>query len=783
MQKNQNANTKKTIFDELKYLSIEEDFILNSVYQRYEVYEISGLDCYFREQNFNSAINFMNTEFSDTDIAIEFFSVSKLKDSRIDAFRKSGDYIIKDRINYLDRILQIKKITKYCCISTDRFGTTFPDTEIKTSRHESFFQILGVNYRKLKTIEIKEFLYGIISQGDELKVSPSMTVREELIQSQIRYFPEFFQIGNQYLSVITLKNLPEEISFFDLDYILDFFQFEYMFTSAIFVPNQQKEKAKLTLLRNTAKSAKYKSSSVDHEAEQKYEEAETLKGLIVRDGYSIVYSTQKIIVWNKDIKELKQTVEYIQNVFKKREFFFFPEELFHDKEFFRSLPAQTILSERGNKVISSNALALLPLSKIAQGDINQPHPLFLRTTTGQLYGFDAGSDLRANWNASVYGASGSGKSVTMNMVIAFTMYLRIKAEGGKIFIIDFAGAENSSYRKMAQLFGGSFIPIDASGKYSINPLPTRDILIQNGEFDAGQLTFISIVVDMIVGNTGNDPAANLKRGIISKAVSQMYREHVAPTLRDLPGYISDVDSDDKKLKDELFKLMSDFLDASNPASKIIAGNSNIEYTNNPFVIFDLQGINGLTERMKQLLTFIVIQEAKKTAFKTPGFKFIIMDECAQLIKQPAMADLVEEMFATARKYRTGVWTVTQNFLSFKESNLSSKIKINTTTTIFLTHAEDPEAKRLVAADFGFTAQQKGAFESLRMEKGKYSLALFLTTSESGQESAVVRMELSPFGYQIAQSDRKQNDYIESVSKKHNVSIIRACQMIANGEIK
>ncbi|MDX9801790.1 MAG: ATP-binding protein, partial [Spirochaetia bacterium] len=656
-------------------------------------------------------------------------------------------------------------------------------TEIKSKVHESFFNILGTGFRKLTTPEIKKLLYGIISMDDEFRVSPSMSVREELIQSQIRYFPEFFQIGNQFLAVLTLKNLPDDINYFDLDYILDFLQFEYMFVSAIQVPNQMKEKTRLTILRNTAKSAKYKSQNVDHEAEQKYQEAEDLKGLITAQGYSIVLSTQKIVIWNKDIDTLKQTAEYIQNIFKKREMFFFPEELFHDKEFFRSLPAQTILSERGNRVLSPNALALLPLSRIAQGDLNQPFPLFLRTTTGQLYGFDAGSDLRANWNASVYGASGSGKSVTMNMIIAFTMYSRIKAEGGKIFIIDFAGAENSSYRKMAQLFGGSFIPIDSTGKYSINPFPSRTQIIADGEFDASQLTFLSIVCDMIVGNTGDGTADNLKRGIISKAITGMYRDIENPSLRDLPGYVQNVDSEDTRLKSEIYKLLEDFLDVSNPASKIIAGNSNIEYSNNPFVIFDLQGITGLTDRMKQLLTFIVIQEAKKTAFKTPGFKFLIMDECAQLIKQPAMADLVEEMFATARKYRTGVWTVTQNFLSFKETNLSSKIKINTTTTIFLTHAEDPEAKRLVAADFGFTQQQKEAFESLRMEKGKYSLALFLTTSESGQESAVVRMELSPFGFQLAQSDRKQNDYIEAVSKKYKVSIIRACQMIASGEIK
>ncbi|HSW60096.1 MAG TPA: hypothetical protein VLJ60_04820, partial [bacterium] len=77
MQQKESKIQKKTIFDELRYLSIENDHILNSVYQRYEVYEVTGLDCYFRDQNLSAAVNFFNTELSETDVSIEFFSLSK----------------------------------------------------------------------------------------------------------------------------------------------------------------------------------------------------------------------------------------------------------------------------------------------------------------------------------------------------------------------------------------------------------------------------------------------------------------------------------------------------------------------------------------------------------------------------------------------------------------------------------------------------------------------------------------------------------------------------------
>ena len=58
-----NAMKGKTIFDELKYLSIENGYILNSAFQRYEVFEIEGLDCYFKEQNFSAALIFSTRNF------------------------------------------------------------------------------------------------------------------------------------------------------------------------------------------------------------------------------------------------------------------------------------------------------------------------------------------------------------------------------------------------------------------------------------------------------------------------------------------------------------------------------------------------------------------------------------------------------------------------------------------------------------------------------------------------------------------------------------------------
>ena len=174
---------------------------------------------------------------------------------------------------------------------------------------------------------------------------------------------------------------------------------------------------------------------------------------------------------------------------------------------------------------------------------------------------------------------------------------------------------------------------------------------------------------------------------------------------------------------------------------------------------------------------MVIQEAKKTAFRVTN-SFILFDEATQLIKDPRLVSLIDELFSTARKYNTGVWTITQNFLSFKEAALSSKVKINSTTTIFLSHANDEEAKRVVIEDFGMSDEESQAFSSLKTVKGEYATALIKTQMGATELSEVVRIELSALDYVISTSDKEDNRTLIAVAEKRGCSLHEACLFVA-----
>lgn len=365
---------QKSIFDEIRYQAVEDDAVLNTLFQRYLIYEIKGLDCYFKDADISRIYPLINRELGNEN-TLEFFVLSRLRERNL-VSGSNENYMRKQRIRYLDKDLKVREVRKYLSVSKDPFGKKDPTDPISPEIWENLFQVLELEYRRLGTGEIKRFLYEIISVDDRFNIAPGMSVREELLQNQIAYYPEYMKIGNIYLKVMTLKHLPEETAAFEIDGIIDFFMFDFLFLSSFTLLDQKKERMKLTISRNTARSAKFKSENVDHNAEQTYEEAENLKGLIQKEGHGIVASTQKMILWNEDPSKLKRDADFVKNSFKKHGYFFFEEELFHDREFFRSLPGTTVFSSRGNKVLVPNAMELFPLSRINQGDTGGEFPLF-----------------------------------------------------------------------------------------------------------------------------------------------------------------------------------------------------------------------------------------------------------------------------------------------------------------------------------------------------------------------------------------------------------------------
>ncbi len=757
-----------SIFEMLKIASIEDDFVLTSLMRRFSIWELSGLESEFRHFDFSQIYSAFDRELTENSV-VEFFRISKCRDERVEyKARNEKNPVLRQRLNFLNS-LGVKTNRNFLCVTTDPPKKRFPLAGFSFKTHAEIVDSIGSKFRQLKTDEIKELLYGLLSFDSERLIHPEMSVREELLQHQCSATPAFFKIGKTFCKVLSLKLLPESTDPFMTSEALDTLPLDFVFSVSFQTLPQSREWLSLE-----AKERFYIATS-GRGAAKNAADADSLMNSLTKTRRKIGFLSSKIILWSQSPAGLEENTEKIVNILKGDGFCYEEETFEHDLEFFKSIPTQMAVSERQHRVLSPNFIDILPLSRHNHGNTEAPYPLYLRNRCGELYGFDAGSNLRNNKNGSIFGCSGSGKSVTVNMLISHTFFPNIKQDvshPGRIFIVDFAGAENSSYLKAAKLYGGTFIPIDSSGSVVINPFPPRSSVLQKGEWNPSLLSFLGAVLDLILEIRGTDMDAGLFRNIVSRAVRSMYQKREFPVLSDLLDFIDDFDQEKCEV---IKKLLRGFID--DPVSRSINGRSTVKYSEEPFVIYDLQGINTLSQKLKELFTFIVIQEAKKTAFEVTN-SFILFDEAAQLIKNPALGDLIEELFATARKYNTGIWTITQNYLSFKEASLSSKIKINTTTTVFLNHAGDEEARQLVSGDFGLSEAERRVFNSLKTVKGRYAEALFRTQIGSELQSEAVRIELSPFDYAIATSDKEENRLLETLAAKCGLSRVEACASAA-----
>ncbi len=84
----------------------------------------------------------------------------------------------------------------------------------------------------------------------------------------------------------------------------------------------------------------------------------------------------------------------------------------------------------------------------------------------------------------------------------------------------------------------------------------------------------------------------------------------------------------------------------------------------------------------------------------------------------------------------------------------------------------------MADDFGFSEFERREFEALRTVKREYALALARLQVGDRLDRATVRIELSPFEYWLATSDRKDNERLDEIAAQRGCSLIEACAIAA-----
>jgi len=638
---------------------------------------------------------------------------------------------------------------------------------------------LGLVAWRLKSQEVfslySSWLGAASLGGNPTRGNPVLALKaaaERLVPGHVEWDDDHVRVGESFFSVLTLRDFDDTTHFGLADDVLLQLP-DYARVSIVAqMPKQQRVLDSVLQGRKFQAAQSGKGEFVKDEAElAKLAEATELYETLIQTGQRLVGVTIQVVVEASSLDGLAERTRRVQNQLRDHRLTFYTELRAHDRELGKTLPGLGAHSKRTQLVTSNNAADIFPVFTECAGD-KTPCLLF-ETSRGYLYNFDPFERSRDNWNGMILGASGSGKSVFTNMLISMAMATR----PGRIMIVDFAGETKSSYLMIAKLFGGQFFPVlSDSNDYAINPFPTKAEAWDGAGLKATVSSFLVVLTDLLIANEGASMDSELYRVILTRGLEDTYRvikdAETAPIYSDLletlEGYVGLEEVDQGRLE-TIVKLLRGFL--SGPNAKFLNRPSTIN-PNAPFVIFDLFGIDALPMNVREALVFLVCSYVKNLAFDASdaGRKYVFLDEVAQLIKRDSMKSLLDELYSTARKHNTSVWTITQQYAAYKESALSGVIAINSTSLVLLSHANDVRARDLVSDDLALNGRERELFDSLRTRKGVYSELLIKTQvlDDAGVKKDIAskcRLALSPRDYEICTSDAEdrkiQNTFIEA----------------------
>lgn len=318
-----------------------------------------------------------------------------------------------------------------------------------------------------------------------------------------------------------------------------------------------------------------------------------------------------------------------------------------------------------------------------------------------------------NYNVSVVGKSGAGKSVFMQELVT-----SIYAAGGKVVVID----DGYSFKTTAEILGGRFVGFDGSAVIRLNPfsmLSGADMASPEYRADAVELITRIIASMAALGAGKQTRVEDLEEGFISRIVGELWDEKGSEAeVTDVWERLRVEAEKDQRLKDVIVKLQA--FTRSGPYGSYFSGPANLRL-DQAFTVFELSDIKGqkvLQDVVLQIIMFLGTELMFKTPRSVPVA--ILIDEAWDLLQSHATAKFIEGVVRRARKYTGALITGTQSIDDYYNNVAATVCLQNSDWTVLLAQKAET-IDRLVADNrLSVSPHIAGQLKSLQSVRGLFS---------------------------------------------------------------
>lgn len=608
---------------------------------------------------------------------------------------------------------------------------------------------MGLRFRKLSGQEALDLVFEHLNPGrprgiDVKTLSPLRTLREQAAFYPLKEEFDHVQVNGSYFRGLSLLRLPEVSHLGYTQKLLNCLWPDSDLCLTVHSLDTEKAISSLKLKNNITRALAFSAWTKNYEAEQKHLELDEMITEVRASAQKLFRFGLSVLVKAESLEELRDKTNPVVGAFHD---FASAEAASDDMNHFRlylqSVPGHGELSDR-KFYIQTDALAgLLPLTGTWRG--SRRKKMLVETPLGELVALDPFDDELPAKHGLILGTTGSGKSFTTNYILSSFM---AESADNHVVLIDIGG----SYRKLARSFDGEYLEVRLSEEFGFNPFPARDQIAPGGQFDDDAVAYLSLLISRMCLESGAVGSVHQK-GFLEKAIKSAYADKKEILLSDIRQELSRLAQEHPQAK-----TFADALElwTTGMYGRLFNRPGALDISNR-LVVFDLQNLENHPDL--QGVYFFVIRSIIWGKLLNRGLKKIIaIDEGWKFFNDDVGAELIENLYRTARKFNGAVFSISQSPVDFLETRAAKAIIANSYIKYVLKLTKGHE----LLSQFDLNANEIEAVKQLQSKPGAFS-DVFV---KFGGRSLVARIEPCPLDYWICTTDAKDRVFEDRVRSEN-----------------
>jgi type IV secretion system protein VirB4 len=558
----------------------------------------------------------------------------------------------------------------------------------------------------------------------------------QICDSELEAHRGYLRMDDEYVRVLTLKELPVETRPLILNGLLDIPANFHVVTEWHPVDNAKARKEIASRRRHHHNSkTSFVSNLQDRQNTGPQDElvddskaaavaelgnALTAMGM---EGKSFGEFTLSVLVYDEDRVKVEHAVTEFQKLFTQHDGLLYEERYNLLNAFFATVPGNRQFNLRKQWALNSNYADLSFLFTVDSGSQWNPHLereyiAALETTHGTPYYFNIHSGDVAH--TLLLGATGSGKSFTLS----FTLQSLQKYDP-LTFIFDLGG----SYETVTRAFNGTYLNVGLKTPgFTINPFslePTPE-----------NMNFLYLFLRVLIEAGGRYELTPDDEKALFTAIERAYK--LPAEIRTLTNFAS------------ILGPLGERLHRWTQAGQFghLFDNAEDTLTFSRFQTFNFDGWSDYPDILEPLL-FYVLQRASSEIEKpanTATFKVFVIDEAWIFLKNKTIRDWITRAEKTWRKKNAAMILATQSVVELAASDMLHIVNESCPTKIFL--ANPNIDRKMYAEIFQLNDTQLELLESLVPKRE------LLLIQPRGTKKLV--LEVDALGYWMATNNARDN---------------------------